>query len=166
VKKCVTCHETKPLDDFNVRRASSDGRQPRCRQCWRDYYLQNTERVREAVGRRIERVQAAHRSRLAEHLAAHPCIDCGESDIRVLDFDHRDGVDKRADVARMVGASMSWPRIEQEIAKCDVRCANCHRKRTSESAGWWRQAVFVETGGARTRLAAARLAGLFPDAAR
>ena len=57
-------------------------------------------------------------------------MDCGESDLRVLDFDHvRDK--KTLNVPRMAAArTYGWERIQQEIAKCEVRCANCHRKRT------------------------------------
>jgi len=106
-------------------------------------------------------VQPDNQRRLADYLAAHPCLDCGEGDIRALDFDHREGVDKRANIARML-ASLSWTVIEAEIAKCDVRCANCHRRRTCERAGWWRQAVFEQASTAQSRATAERLGRLFP----
>src|SRR5690606_5591852 len=54
----------------------------------------------------------------------------------VLDFDHLPGVDKKFEISRAVNASTrSWARIEKEIAKCEVVCANCHRRRTSARAG-------------------------------
>jgi hypothetical protein len=59
-----------------------------------------------------------------------PCMDCG---VRyppcAMDFDHRDGSSKRAAVSRMIGRA-GRPRILEEVAKCDIVCANCHRLRT------------------------------------
>ena len=87
-------------------------------------------------GERLRQVQAAHRQRNFErmiaYLAVHPCSDCGEPDPVVLDFDHLPEFEKRFEIARAVGASTrSWKSIEQEIAKCEVVCANCHRRRTA-----------------------------------
>lgn len=58
---------------------------------------------------------------------AHPCVDCGEADPEVLDFDHVRG-EKLVDVchARRRKLSVLWA----EIQKCEVVCANCHRRRT------------------------------------
>ncbi|GAB3633424.1 hypothetical protein GCM10027421_27770 [Microbacterium shaanxiense] len=91
-------------------------------------------------GERLKAMQARHRYlnflRMMDHLSVHACTDCGESDPVVLDFDHLPGVDKRFEISRAVSASTrSWSLIESEIAKCEVVCANCHRRRTSERAG-------------------------------
>jgi hypothetical protein len=59
------------------------------------------------------------------------CIDCGyNADAEALDFDHRDGSLKVANLAKMI--DRSWQSIMAEIAKCDVRCAICHRLKTKE----------------------------------
>ena len=59
------------------------------------------------------------------------CIDCGyNADPIALDFDHRDGSQKRADVSQMISAPLN--EMLTEVAKCDVRCANCHRIKTKE----------------------------------
>ena len=65
------------------------------------------------------------------------CIDCGCSDIRVLEFDHVRGK-KHNSVSRLLATAASWEKISIEIAKCEVRCANCHRLKTIERGGWWR----------------------------
>ncbi len=67
--------------------------------------------------------------RMIDYLRAHPCVDCGEADIVVLQFDHL--ADKTRDVGSMLSGGWTWPAIEKEIAKCEVRCANCHRLRTA-----------------------------------
>ena len=65
------------------------------------------------------------------YLRDHPCVDCGEADIIVLEFDHRDRKAKRFSVSDGIwNKSASLRSIKAEIAKCDVRCANCHRRKT------------------------------------
>lgn len=85
---------------------------------------------------RNARRTAENRRRLADHLAAHPCVDCGEADLRVLDFDHRDPATKGAAISRLVFRTC-WANVLREIALCDVRCSNCHRRRTAQQFGWW-----------------------------
>lgn len=68
------------------------------------------------------------------YLLEHPCVDCGESDPVVLDFDHLR--DKTKNVTAMLNST--WPRIRREIEKCEVVCANCHRRRTAARGGFYR----------------------------
>lgn len=68
-----------------------------------------------------------HRAILLEAKASG-CVDCGEMDPVVLDFDHIGG--KTFNVARMSGRT-SYEALRAEIAKCEIRCANCHRKMTA-----------------------------------
>jgi hypothetical protein len=92
---------------------------------------------------RKRRVLAEYRLLMGEFLMAHPCVDCGEEDIRVLEFDHPPGVEKLGDVTTMLAKQMPWPRILAEIEKCDVCCANCHRRRTAERGSYWRHAFVL-----------------------
>ena len=61
-----------------------------------------------------------------EYLKNHPCIDCGNSDIRVLEFDHVRGI-KEGNICHSVKNAWSMERLKNEIAKCEIRCCNCHR---------------------------------------
>lgn len=146
-KKCCTCHVRKPLSAFNRRRASSDGYQSRCRDCSRIWYLDNRLNHIKNAARRKQRVLNELRHMLACYLREHPCIDCGESDIRCLDFDHVDPSTKVSDVSVMVMKVWSWDRIAAEIAKCVVRCANCHRRKEAERRGLWRQRWLIAQEG-------------------
>ena len=88
---------------------------------------------------RVRELQARHRFRnfvrLMDYLATHPCTDCGEPDPVVLDFDHLPDSEKRFEIGRAVNASTrSWALILQEIEKCEVVCANCHRRRGARRA--------------------------------
>ena len=64
-------------------------------------------------------------------LKDNPCTDCRERHpYYVMQFDHKPGETKVECVAVMVSKNAAWARIEKEVAKCDLVCANCHAKRT------------------------------------
>ena len=69
------------------------------------------------------------------YLETHHCVDCDETDPVVLTFDHRDGVEKLDTVGALL-RKRSLAAMIAEVAKCDVRCANCHRRRTAEQFHW------------------------------
>jgi 5-methylcytosine-specific restriction endonuclease McrA len=60
------------------------------------------------------------------------CAACGNPDYRVLDFDHLNPEEKIDSISGLVSRGSSWWRIEEEIAKCQLLCANCHRIKTFE----------------------------------
>lgn len=76
----------------------------------------------------------ANRRLVWEYKKTHPCVDCGESDPVVLEFDHQR--DKKNWIANMLGSNVSHKKILDEIAKCVVRCANCHRRKTAKQLGY------------------------------
>ncbi len=94
---------------------------------------------------------------MATFLAEHTCVDCGEADVRCLDFDHRDSATKSAEVSVLLGQGHAWSRIRAEMAKCDVRCANCHRRVTADRGQDWRARTEAATAATETAAATARL---------
>jgi hypothetical protein len=70
-----------------------------------------------------------------EYLKAHPCVDCGETNPVVLEFDHVRGK-KEFNISKASAKNIGICRLQGEVAKCDVRCANCHRKKTYIHAGY------------------------------
>ena len=68
------------------------------------------------------------RAYIDKYLDTHPCVDCGQSNKLCLEFDHVRGYKK--DGVRHI---RSIPKLVAEIAKCDVRCANCHTIRHRSS---------------------------------
>jgi excinuclease UvrABC ATPase subunit len=77
------------------------------------------------------------RETVALYLLEHPCVDCGETDIVVLEFDHVRGQKKNA-ISNMITTGLSVKRIMAEIKKCEVVCANDHRRRTARRAKHFR----------------------------
>ena len=73
------------------------------------------------------------------YLNKHHCVVCGEHGIRTLELDHIDPKTKKFSISQAVRLGYSWEQIEQEIEKCRVLCANCHKKHTAEQAGWYKQ---------------------------
>lgn len=67
-----------------------------------------------------------------------PCTDCGERfPACCMDFDHRPGLKSKkgagpSNVGTMVAHHYSIEKIKEEIEKCDLVCANCHRIRTRD----------------------------------
>ena len=58
------------------------------------------------------------------------CADCGEKyHYSQMDFDHISGK-KKHNLARYANSAVSISTIKDEIKKCEVVCANCHRYRT------------------------------------
>ena len=65
------------------------------------------------------------------------CQVCGVRDVVVLELDHRDPATKDPRLRNgWTFAALPLSAIEDELAKCDVLCANCHRRRTAAQQGW------------------------------
>lgn len=129
MKYCTKCKLLKSISSFNRRSKSHDGRQSYCRECSKSFYRSNVERHKANSKRNSREKWQQNRKLLQQYLRSHPCVDCGESDIVVLDFDHVRGK-KKESVTRLL--DYAWKTIETEIAKCEVRCANCHRRRHAQ----------------------------------
>ena len=138
MKKCYTCWQVLPLNAFapSVARRRKNGICKACRSEYgKKYYRRRKKEINQH--RRVNRWRyRRNRIRIAAYLLSHACVDCGESDPRVLEFDHVRG-EKDQHISDLVNDGRGWERILSEIAKCDVRCANCHRRRTVEHYGKW-----------------------------
>lgn len=136
-RSCRVCGLAKPDDDFGLRSREAGVKSTRCRDCTMTYqrlwYLENREElIRQARLRRI-RTMNENRVRAWRYLIEHPCVDCGERDLVILEFDHLR--EKRADISNMVSSGLAWTTIAIEIAKCEVRCVNCHVRKTAQRVG-------------------------------
>jgi hypothetical protein len=70
------------------------------------------------------------------------CIDCENNQWAVLEFDHVRGEKIREVSYLMVSSCIE--KIQEEIDKCEIRCANCHRLKTMKQFGWARGDSFEE----------------------
>ena len=112
----------------------------KCRSCNREYQSKWFKDNRVTQRKRVRKNNDAYRLRdrkfIWEYKLSHPCVDCGEADPIVLDFDHRDPSAKKFNISARLGLS-SLESLVTEIEKCDIRCANCHRRRTFFQFGYF-----------------------------
>lgn len=95
------------------------------------HYEKNKQKIKERSFLRNEKQRDKNKRYVNEIKSKSECIDCGENNPLVLDFDHVKG-DKVMAVSDMIGSAYSLAAIQKEIEKCEVRCSNCHRVVTHE----------------------------------
>jgi len=131
----------KSVEEFPWKIKKMGKRGTYCKPCQRHYgrqdYKKNTQYYKDKAKRNNKPIVDANRRRILEYLLEHSCVDCGEARPVVLEFDHVRGK-KRQSISVMIQHAFCWATIEEEIEKCEVRCANCHRIRTAKDQwDWW-----------------------------
>jgi len=110
-KICTKCRKELPLTSFYSR---GNGRyRSECKECHNNY-------VKEQYHKRKETIDDFKKQQL--------CRKCGEKRYYLLDFHHIDPSIKEDTVSRMISNRNSIEQIQEEIKKCIVLCANCHRE--------------------------------------
>ena len=143
MKYCIRCLTFKDENEFKERKKQDKYLRSHCIPCLKEYdrerwTARTLERKAHTTKLNKERIDAKF-EKLALYLLAHPCVDCGETDIRCLDFDHL--MDKNYDISTAI-QKKNWQLVCEEIVKCEVRCANCHRKVTHKRANTRKQKLF------------------------
>lgn len=126
MKTCSKCGELKDYDDFPRR---GEGYRSECKLCHREacktHYNQNKE---DYFARNKERKD--YLRQLVLFYKDQPCVDCGQQyEPRMMEFDHLGGQAKLANMNSLLNLG-SVKLIEEEIAKCEIVCPTCHKKRT------------------------------------
>jgi hypothetical protein len=140
MKRCRTCRKKLANRLFYKNKRYTDGRDTECILCskQRQYKFRHSTKTRLKTLRRDRMRSAKRRDMLRafiqNYLSTHPCVDCGITDSRVLEFDHVKG-HKDNSISKMTKQGCAISTIETEIAKCEVRCANCHRIKTIIESG-------------------------------
>lgn len=149
-KICTKCKDEKLETEFNFRNKTLGIRNNCCRRCTKDYYsnFYQNNKDKEKARAYTNTILIRERNTLFVHnyLEKNPCIDCGESDIIVLEFDHIKGLKRKA-VTTMAWDCYSIDEIIKEIEKCEVRCANCHRRKTAKQFGQQKYIRSVSSDG-------------------
>lgn len=144
---CRKCGDDKDESEFAWKNKAKGIRHTVCKSCKSSYnkgHYQDTKTVWLARTRKNnDRYRDAIRDYIWDYLLSHPCA-CGEADPIVLEFDHTDG--KEFEISRAIHQGYSLKRVQAEVAKCVVRCANCHRRKTAKDFGWWAKQLSRDGG--------------------
>lgn len=92
-----------------------------------DYYHRNKDKELKYKAERQANKRDEARQFVTNYLSSHPCVDCGQNDPLILTFDHVRGT-KKMNISQMVNQGYSLQAIQDEIGKCEVRCASCHMR--------------------------------------
>lgn len=123
-------------------------RQKACKNCTRlevkKHYIKNRAYYLTKARKRNLSIQRKAIEYIGKYLSSHPCVDCGEKDIIVLEFDHIESKDKDDNVSHIIRNTGSLQKLIEEISKCEVRCANCHRRKTAKYLKNWKIVYNIE----------------------
>ena len=143
---CTKCGNEKLESDFFIRDSKSRRLHSQCKVCHQThrklYYKQHYEKYKAEYLKRAKTRRSAlrqeFRTRMLAYLSDKSCVLCGESDIRTLDFDHLNPDTKKFNISQAARLGHDWQKVQDEISKCRILCANCHRKHTSTQAKWYK----------------------------
>jgi len=130
MKICTECKQSKSLDHFSKNISKKDGFSSHCKECHkvlrRNHYLKNKDKILLQVKENKQNFFEWYKS-----LKNLPCKDCGVSYPHyVMEFDHLHN--KKFQISNAAKGNYSKKKVLNEIKKCELVCANCHRVRTFE----------------------------------
>ena len=112
-KICTKCGKELPIDQFNWRDKKAGTRRSECKYCHSSFMKQKYQEKRQTI----------------EVLKSEcSCAKCGDTRGYVLDYHHIDPTQKEEKISRMISNNYTLDKVKQEIDKCIVLCANCHRE--------------------------------------
>lgn len=112
-KVCTKCKKELPINEFNWRDKNKGIRRSECKYCHTEYMKEAYEEKRKLV---------------SEIKSKMKCKKCGEYRQYMLDFHHLNPDEKEETIARMTSNTTRIEKVTEEIKKCIVFCANCHRE--------------------------------------
>ena len=137
---CAKCNLDKAESDFRPNKSRKSGYQSYCKLCdkefQKEWYQKNKLTHKKRTKVRNDVTATNVRKFIFEYLSNHPCVDCGESDPIVLEFDHVKK--KTASISQMMRKRQKLDEIKKEIGQCEVRCANCHKRKTAIDFNWYK----------------------------
>ena len=113
MKSCNKCNIEKSLDQYAKRKGSKDGYNVICKQCANQYYENNKQYF------------FNRRKWFYDIKIKLKCKQCGFAHPAALDFHHKDPTQKSFGIS--ANKHIDKVKILEEIKKCEVLCANCHR---------------------------------------
>ena len=113
-KICIKCNQEKPIEDFPFRNKAAGIRRSNCKKCHSEY---------------MKNIYKKKKDTIQEIKSTCCCSKCGYNKCpEALDFHHIDPNQKEEKVSSMISHNYNLDKVKDEIQKCIVLCANCHRE--------------------------------------
>lgn len=133
MKKCCHCKLEKPLEKFSKHPSHHDGLSSVCKDCKNDYNKKHYQTYKQHYLDKSKKQRLKIQEWFKDYKSKLKCARCPENHPATLDFHHTE--DKEFNISNMSGRKHSINSILKEISKCEVLCANCHRKLHYEDIG-------------------------------
>jgi len=143
-KICTKCNIEKDEQDFRIRNKSKNKRSCWCKSCFSLYEREkwkNSPTVRSRHNDQLNSRRIRNSQYVWDFLKLHPCVDCGNSNPIVLEFDHRNPNDKSYNICDLTFNASNIDLLKIEIDKCDVVCSNCHKIRTAKQFDFYKNII-------------------------
>jgi hypothetical protein len=129
-RTCTKCKQEKLEKLFGFRNKSEGIRRADCLECYAKIKAKHYKKNKSKYMSAQQKARQRNRDFIRECLQNSSCTDCKNPDWRLLEFDHVRGT-KFAGISEMCFTrKCSVEKIQEEIDKCDIVCANCHRLRS------------------------------------
>jgi 5-methylcytosine-specific restriction endonuclease McrA len=146
MKTCSKCFILKSENEFFYQDKHANKLHAQCKTCyaeqrrntWKEHYYRYGSNYRERALTRNRKLKVIRRIQLLEYLSDKSCVICGITDPRVLEFDHIDPKKKSFSIAQGLSSTLNWGTILNEISKCQILCANCHKIKTAKQQNWYK----------------------------
>ncbi len=136
---CTSCNEEQPLTEF----AKKTGVRLNtwCKTCNKIYQREHYQKNKQLYKDKAKAYSREYRKNTYKFLmeyAKDGCVLCSEKEFCCLEFDHLDRSTKTFSIFEMISNGFSLEKIKTELTKCQILCANCHRKRTAQQFDWYK----------------------------
>lgn len=142
-RKCSKCEKTKAVSSFQMairKGRKKPSREGVCKPC---------VSIRGKVKHKTKNLDV--RKYVFDYLKTHPCVDCGETNVLALEFDHLHS--KKFDIGTALGGNTKVAsRVKEEIKKCVVRCSTCHRIKTHIERDTWKFNLSLQDKATSTKI--------------
>ena len=112
-KICTKCSKELPITDFYWRNKAKGVRRSDCKYCHCNWVKEKYKEKKQDI---------------EEIKNTLTCKKCGDNRPYVLDFHHLKSKEKKEEISKLLSSNASWETIINEMEKCIILCANCHRE--------------------------------------
>lgn len=126
-KICRACDRELTLENFSRNPTRKDGLNGWCRECSNEYLHKHYKSKKQYYLDHAKLSKSKINDYVKDYKVAKGCHFCHENYYRCLEFHHLDGYEKIDNIGRMRN-NHNINMIKEEMQKCIVVCANCHRK--------------------------------------